>query len=281
MKDQLDNDLHRSSVGDVNHALRVGKLLKDTGKDLSKHKARYLYAVVAATEDLNYADCGLGGGNVYTVPNGKVAAVVSDIRNEKIRPERRNLAAHQDILRRIMKETTPLPMAFGIIANSTESVQKILSENRQAFVRQLKHVANRVEMGLRVTWNMPNIFEYFVDNNPELRAARDRLFGFSREPTQQEKMELGRMFERTLSGDREAHTEKVEEVLLNYCYDVKRNKCSRENDVMKLACLVGRDSDKDFEHAVLKAANLFDDNCSFDYNGPWPPYNFVEMKIKL
>lgn len=277
----MHGDLHSSSVRDANHGLFGGEFVKDSDKMPSKHKARYLYAVVPGTEEVEYADCGLGGGTVYTVSNGKVAAVVSDIPNEKIRPERRNLAAHQGILKRVMKKITPLPMAFGIVANSTESIQKILSENQQAFVKQLKHVTNKMEMGLRVTWNMPNIFEYFVHNNPALRAARDRFFGASHEPTQEEKMELGRIFDRILSEDREAHTEKVEEVLSICCYDIKRNKCGRENDVMKLACLVDRDAEKDFEEVVLKAANQFDNNFLFDFNGPWPPYNFVEIKIEL
>ena len=44
---------------------------------------------------------------------------------------------------------------------------------------------------------------------------------------------------------------------------------------MSLACLVRRDAFAAFEQAVFEAAKLFDNRYAFDYNGPWPPYNFV------
>ena len=42
-------------------------------------------------------------------------------------------------------------------------------------------------MGLRVTWDVPNIFEYFVNTHAELRAARDRLLSNGRGPLTKEK----------------------------------------------------------------------------------------------
>jgi len=35
--------------------------------------------------------------------------------------------------------------------------------NRRAFEEQLERVTGKVEMGLRVAWDVPNIFEYFVN----------------------------------------------------------------------------------------------------------------------
>ena len=45
---------------------------------------------------------------------------------------------------------------------------------------------------------------------------------------------------------------------------------------MDLACLVAREGQHRFEQGVFDAAKQFDDNYSFDYSGPWPPYNFAE-----
>jgi len=113
-----------------------------------------------------------------------VAAVVSNLSSDKIRPERSRLSAHQQVLKKIMTETTPLPMAFGILAENPQAVRKMLSRNQHAFLVQLNRVVGKVEMGLRVTWDVPNIFEYFVNTHPELRLVRDRLLGVQREPTQ-------------------------------------------------------------------------------------------------
>jgi len=241
---------------------------------------RYLYAVVADSEDQTYGDFGIDGGTVYTISDGRVAAVVSDLPNRKIRPERRHLAAHQKVLKYLMEKSTPLPMTFGIIADGPKEIRKILSLNQEAFFEQLNRVAGKVEMGLRVAWDVPNIFEYFVHTHPELRAARDRFFGTYREPTQEDKIEVGRMFERILNEDRENYTERVEEILSPRCFEIKRNPQRNEREVMNLTCLVGREAQGEFEAAIFEAARLFDNNFAFDFNGPWAPHNFVDIDLK-
>ena len=240
-----------------------------------------MYAVTAGSGERNYDACGIGNGIVYTISEDGVAAVVSDVPNGKLRPERRHLAAHQGVLNRLTEEAAVLPMAFGIISDGAGAVKRILARNREALLEQLDHVAGKVEMGLRVTWDVPNIFDYFVGTHPELRVARDRYFGVHREPTQENKIELGRMFDRMLNEDREQYTDDVEEVLSDHCFEIKRNKCRTEKEVMNLACLVTRNVEAHFEDDILKAANLFDDNFAFDYNGPWAPHNFVELELDI
>src|SRR5208337_5537951 len=176
-------------------------------------------------------------------PGGQVAAVVSDVGVERLRPERSHLAAHQEVLKKLMAEATPLPMAFGIIADSPQAVRNLLSRNQHALLEQLKRVAGKVEMGLRVAWDVPNIFEYFVNTHAELRVARDRIVNARHESkaavpeSQEEKIELGRMFDHLLNDDREAHARKVRHVLAPVCVEFKANLCRKEHEVMNLACL--------------------------------------------
>lgn len=247
----------------------------------SNRTGMYLYAIIAGVDDRTYGSIGVDGCDVHTISNGQLAAVISEIQNEKIRPERRNLAGHQAVLKRLMEETTPLPMSFGIIAESPKAVQKILTLNQKAFLDQLRRVKGCVEMGLRVTWDVPNIFEYFILSHPELRAARDRFLGSHREPTQEDKIEVGRIFDRILNEDREAYAEKVEEALSPCCAEIKRNSPRNERVVINLACLVGHKALPKFENAVFEAAALFDNHFAFDYNGPWAPHNFVDIELRF
>jgi hypothetical protein len=330
---------------------------------------RYLYAIVTAPGERTYDFAGIDGAPVYCIANGQVAAVVSDVLDDRIRPERRHLAAQQAVLKGLLpRSDAMLPMAFGIIADGPKAIQKILSRNHEAFLKQLQRVSGMVEMGLRVSLDVPNIFEYVVNTHPELRTARDRFLGSNRNPSQDDKIELGRLFDHLLNEDREAFTEKVEEILsrnheaflkqlqrvsgmvemglrvsldvpnifeyvvnthpelrsardrflgpyrnpsqedkielgrlfdqlLNedreaftdkveeilsgYCREIKRNKCRNESQVMSLACLVPRDGQDRFEAGVFEAAKLFDNNFTFDYNGPWAPHNFVELNLEL
>ena len=241
----------------------------------------YLYAIVAGDQPRSYSSLGIDGNDVCTITEGRVAAVVSGLTGTKIRPQRAHLAAHQAVLKCLMADTTPLPMAFGTIAASPEAIRRILVRHRRAFEEQLRRVAGKVEMGLRVAWDVPNIFEYFVNTHAELRLARDRLVGARHQFTQEEKIELGRMFDRLLNDDREDHTRKVKHVLGPVCVEFKSSQCRNEQEVMNVACLVRRDGQEQFSAGVFAAAKLFDNNFTFDFSGPWAPHNFVDLELDL
>ncbi|KAF0193363.1 MAG: gas vesicle synthesis GvpLGvpF, partial [bacterium] len=81
------------------------------------NSGKYLYTIIADNTPKDIDLLGIGGSKVYTISNGRIAAVVSDITSKKIRPERRNLATHQTVIKHLMKDCTPLPVAFGVIAN--------------------------------------------------------------------------------------------------------------------------------------------------------------------
>jgi hypothetical protein len=242
---------------------------------------KYLYAIAALAEDRVYEVAGISGAAVHSVTIGPVAAVVSDCAQQKLRPERAHLSAHKEVLKRLMLDSTVLPMAFGIIADDLQAVKRMLTLNQKAFLEQLERVAGKVEMGLRVNWDVPNIFEFFVDTHPELREARDRLLGSQRQLRQEDKLELGQLFDRILVEDRASHFEKLEEALAPHCAEIKQSSARNVNEVANLNCLVDREKQKQLEDAVFEAAGLFDNNYAFDLNGPWAPHNFVEMDLKL
>jgi hypothetical protein len=239
----------------------------------------YLYGIFKARPDGEIGPIGIDEGMVYTISDDRVAAVVSDIRIEKIRPERRRLAAHHAVLKTVMETETILPMVFGIIADKPEAIRRILTSNRAEFLDQLKRVDQKQEMGLRVVWDDPNLFEFFVSQHEELEQKRDQIFRGGREPDQGEKIDLGRMFERILADERQLQTERVLEALRPHCFEARENKPRTEREVMNLAFLVGRDKLKDFEDGVFESARLFDHHYAFDFSGPWPPHNFVDVSL--
>jgi hypothetical protein len=248
----------------------------------SQYQGKYLYAFTRDQEDLHLLQAGLNKEDAYVISTHGLQAVVSNVPNKRVRPERRNLAAHQEVLKQLVqREITLLPVSFGIIADSHQGVKHILESYRETLSENLDYVQGRVEMGLRVSWDVPNIFEYFVQIHPELRQVRDRVFGRHREPTHEEMIEIGRMFDHCLHEDREAHTSQVEDILDAYCVQIQRNKCAKESEVMHLACLVDRTQMEEFEKGIFEAAELFDNNFTFDYNGPWAPHNFVTLELSL
>jgi len=244
-------------------------------------RGQYIYAVVAQNEGKALEFQGLADAPAYTIPHGGMAAVVSDIELQRIRPERRNLAAHRAVLSGLMlTEDAVLPMRFGAIASGADEIRRLLGTNREIFERQLKQVSGKLEMGVRVTWDVANIFEYFVGKHPELKAARDALFSGSARISQDDRIELGLTFERLHNEDRLAYTAIVEEAIAPHCSAIKAVALRDDREIMNLACLVDKNGRAEFEQSVFAAAAHFDNNFVFDYNGPWPPHTFAEIAIR-
>ncbi|MBI4577988.1 MAG: GvpL/GvpF family gas vesicle protein [Planctomycetes bacterium] len=221
-------------------------------------------------------------GRVYTLRVESLGAVVSEFAGrEKVLPLRRNLDPHHRVIREVMKTTTIVPMTFGHVARSRNDVAKTLRSNREAIGAQLDRVDGKVEMDLKVNWDVDNIFEYFVGADAELRAYRDQVFGRSCAPSKAEKIELGRTFEERRNREREEQTDRVTEVFHPCTSDMKVNPPKGEKVVMDLAFLVDRGGLKPFEECVYQVAGTFSTQYLFDYSGPWAPFAFVDVALDL
>ncbi len=250
----------------------------------AQEKGTYLYAVVPASSSPKLEGVeGVEQGKVYTVASGGLAAVVSDVPSrEEMRPERKHLSAHQQVLRRVT-DTSPvvLPVSFGTIAESADGVRSMLNGYQQQLSEQMKKVEGKLEMRLRLVYasEKPTIYEHLVAQDEGLRQMRDRILGGGRQATREEKIDLGQKFDAVLSQLREAYARQLEQALAGIA-ELKGNPPRSEKELVNVACLVPKDRQADFDAAVQKAAGTFPDTFSLQPSGPVPPYDFVELHLK-
>jgi hypothetical protein len=245
----------------------------------------YLYGFIRSAEDRDFGSIGLEHedkpGHVHTVRAGSVAAVVSDYpARRKLMPLRKNLDPHHRVIREVMKTATIVPMAFGHVARSEDEVTRTLRRHRDDIRSELDRVDGKVEMSLKVKWDVENIFDHFVGVDQELAAFRDRVFGRAHAPSQAEKIELGRMFEERLDREREEQTDHVVEAFDSWVSEVKVIPPKSETVIMDLAFLVERARLTAFGERVCQVAGTFPAQVLFDYGGPWAPFNFVELDLR-
>ena len=224
---------------------------------------------------------GINGTPVTIVSAGALSAVVSAMPSARVRPERANLTSHNQIQKNLMETHTVLPVAFGTIADSPGAVKTFLIENEKNFIGQLDTLDGKIEMGLRVRFDVLNVFEFFVRSYPELKALRDAVFGSEKEPDWEVKIELGRKFERLLERERNLCTVRIMEAISSACTDTKRNPPRNNHEVLNIACLIKRQDAKQLDHSVSEIADQFDEHYVFDMTGPWAPYNFVHLDLKI
>ena len=247
---------------------------------------RYLYGITRSkAADLNLGCVGLEvdgeAGRVYAVSVGDLAWVVSPYGDaEKVRPLRKNLMAHHGVIRKFMEKTSIIPMTFGHVAADEENVRETLRHNQPQALAELQRLDHKVEMCVKATWAVENIFEHFLELDPDLAEYRDRLFGRSNAPSQTELINLGQMFEQRRAAERKERIRAVVDALEPHAASVKVNQPKGDTMVMNLAFLVDRDALETFEAALYAIAGEFPAHFDFEYNGPWAPFSFVELDLE-
>ena len=222
---------------------------------------------------------GLAGAPVRVISLGEVGAAVSRHPVQRLMPLRRNVEPHHRVVRQISSKATLVPAAFGHISDSEKQILDVIRVNYDSIREELHRLDRKCEMGLKLSWNVNNIFEYLVRTDRALRELRDRVFRH-REPTMNEKLQVGGAFEATLMRERERLTR----LLLGAFDAVARDSVSlpprTEKTVCQASVLIDQSRTAEFPQALEGAAGLFDANFSLEYSGPWPPYSFVRLRLQ-
>jgi hypothetical protein len=246
----------------------------------------YLYAIGRELPVQELGTIGVEKSGVYTIAEGDLRAVVSDVPfTRELRPERRHLAAHQAVVNAILERSPDiLPVSFGTIAENEEGVRRLLNKFAGEISEQIDNVKGNVQMNVRLSYasKSPTVFEYLVnERQPELGKLRDQLYGEGRTATREEKIDFGQKIETGLNQLRDELGEKLEQAMAKKCSSTKMLTPRSEEEMVRLACLVPKDSTKDFDAAVQEVAKSFDDHFTLEESGPFPAYDFTELHLNV
>ena len=241
---------------------------------------KFLYAVILSDREREFGPIGLEGRRVYAILYRDIAAVVSDNPVTEIKFLRKNLSPYHLTIRKIAEECTTIPAKFGQLAGDADKVRKVLEANYDELRQELARLENKVEMGLKISWTVENVFEHVVGKSRELRELRDRLLRRPASLTRQQQIEVGAFAYDKLNEMRGAITEKVITLLEDSVEEVEINQITEEKVVMHGAFLVRKDRQNDFAAAAQKVADLLGEDYAVKVDGPWVPFSFVR-RIEL
>ncbi|MCI0349745.1 MAG: GvpL/GvpF family gas vesicle protein [Acidobacteriales bacterium] len=244
---------------------------------------RYVYGIIEAKDALMFGKMGIGGQGemVYTVQHGDIASVVSKTNVYIFDPTRENALAHEHVIESVMKSHTIIPMAFGTVFRTDEDIRQVLKSIYASLKDVLKQMEGKVEFGLKVSWERERIIDELKREDEEIHRLHAELTKKHLQSTYFARMQLGRMIDKSLA---ERSTEFVREIydgLRFACVASRDNKPIGDKMIMNAAFLIRRDREPDFEAAVNKVARKFGDRLNFKLTGPWPPYNFVNIRLKF
>ena len=120
-----------------------------------------------------------------------------------------------------------------------------------------------------------------VNENEELRRLKAEIESNRQTSTYFARMQLGRLVEAAMEDASNRYVTDIHERLKDVSVASRSNKVIGDRMILNAAFLVDRKAEKPFDEKVKEISRQYEDLLTFKYTGPWPPYNFVNIKLKL
>jgi hypothetical protein len=246
-------------------------------------QGKYVYCIIRTDAQQDFGAIGIGGrgDRVYSVHYREFAAIVSNCPLIIFDPTRENALAHEHVNEVVMKDFTVLPMSFGTVFRTENDTREFLKGTYDALVEVLQKMEGKIEFGLKVNWDKENVIRELEQENDEIRRLKDDISSNQSTSTYFSRMQLGRVVESALQAKADTYVAEIYEALRNAAVASRSNKPIGDRMIMNAAFLVEREKTRAFDEQISEIAKKYENKLSFLYTGPWPPYNFVNIRLKL
>jgi hypothetical protein len=244
-------------------------------------QGKYVYCVIEAQKALEFGAIGIGAepSQVHTINYRSIAAVVSDMPIELPDPTRDNVLAHERVNETVMRNHTVIPMSFGTVFKTREDIVELLRSAFDAFQGVLRQMEGKLEYGLKVLWDRDRIVHEIEEEDENVRRLKGEISS-QKGSTYFARVQYGRMIDAALQARSERYVAETFEELRAVAVASRANKPIADQMILNAAFLVSRDREAAFD-AKVKAIGARYGHLTFKYTGPWPPYNFVNIRLKL
>lgn len=238
---------------------------------------RYVYGVIESSAPRRFGESRMGGAlkEVYTVHCADIAAVVSQAPSSAMDLTRANALAHEQVIESVMRDHTIIPMSFGTVFDSDDDIRMVLLSAYAPLKDILQQLAGKLEFGLKVTWDRGSIVDELQRHHPEIRRL-------SRELPTLPACAQARWQQMLDAATAECAIDYVRDIhasLRDVCAASRHNKPVGEATILNAAFLVESRGQEEFEAALTRLAEKYGDRLHFQYSGPWPVYNFVDVRL--
>lgn len=233
----------------------------------------YVYAITEAAHAMAL-DSVTGVGEEPTplrvVRSGKVAAVVGDA-PEPLRPKRRDLKAHQEVLQSLTAGGAVLPMRFGLLAPDEAAIEAELEAHQDNYLERLQKLRDRVEFNVKAVQDEDAALRAVLAASPDLQRLNERTRSGG---SHDDRLVLGEAVATNL----QAYQLQLGEELAGALRPLSASEVVAEatgEAFVNVSFLVDRERVDEFQQAADKLARDFGRGVDIRVTGPLPPYSFV------
>lgn len=212
---------------------------------------------------------GVAGAEPQLIEHQRMSAVVSEFAGATIAASRENVFAHERVIGRVLRQTTPLPFRFGTIT-SAERIESYLASQKSLLEAALGRVRGAVEMSVKIIWDV----EEAMRETEAEKEAGEAVLG---EGT---KFLLSKQREMVGNERLKARADDLQSWLEEFLKHVVKESSVEVNPVEKLVISASHLVERgrlDAYRMQLEAARREHPELHFLTSGPWPPYSFCKL----
>jgi len=248
--------------------------------------AKYIYCIIKETKDRGFGPIGIDNKEANLIYYKDLAAVVSDIpiiNFDGLDKDglTKHIAIHQKVNEEVMKSYDVVPMAFGVIAPSTDEVLRILEKAYLQFKTALQKAENKVEFAIQVWWDPKKILEELASTNSKIQKLKKQASlktGILGMPT---KLKLGKLIHQTLEAYKQIYIKNIQALLKSLSHDSTSNKLIEDNMIANFSFLIDKAKESELDKKMAELGKKYNEKLRFKYIGPMPPYSFVNISLSL
>jgi hypothetical protein len=238
--------------------------------------AVYVYGLVSAKTELPDGLEGLGpSGQVWTIEQGDIAAVVGDVPEDRPLGTRTDLLAHERVVDEIAAVAAILPMRFPAVVEEPGVTEELIGPNHDRFAGDLAELDGRVQFTLKGRYIEDVVVREVIEGDEEIAALSARVRELPEDASYYDRVQLGELIVSTLEARREEEAAQMLERLEPFVVASAPHTPAQPDDVLDVAFLVERTKLQQFEDAVEELGRDLHERVRMRLLGPLAPYDFV------
>jgi hypothetical protein len=243
----------------------------------------YIFCGIQLESDENFGIIEVEGEKreLFTIRYKDAAMVAAGVPMKIYQPKKENLMMHENAVSQVMKKNdTVIPVSFGNVFHSKEDVGVLLENLYPQFEKLFPEIKGKVELGLKVI-GKKEWLESLVNGNAKMEKMAKAVQGKTEAASYYERIQLGGAAQKLVASLRQDVKHDVMEPLMELAVASKTNDPTSEKMLLNASFLVERDKETEFDQKVNEAHDKWKDKVEFSYSGPWPAYNFVNIRLTV
>ncbi|MEO0541217.1 MAG: GvpL/GvpF family gas vesicle protein [Cyanobacteria bacterium P01_A01_bin.105] len=203
----------------------------------------------------------------------------SEAQKPKYLTSRRNLLSHERVLEAAMEagHRTLLPLQFGLVIPTWDAVKAdLVSPYHQSLTALLHKLDGQREVSVKMRWDPAAELERMMDQNPMLKAERDRLQG--KQLNMEEVIQMGQAIEAAMATWRDRIVADFQAQLSPLAVEIAENDTLTADMIYNAAYLIPWEAETQFSEAIEALDATYEDRLRIRYNNFTAPFNFAQLE---